>query len=248
MEPGTKHVLLNLRDIIDQYEPQIQPIHADGLQDTLCALQKQNRAYTALFSDLEAKIDEYNCSGSFETQLRLSHIHLNSSNGNVDKEEVLDYAPPLRDYGSVYPNNPALPMERSDKESLSDLDDDEEVTRAVRAAPEEPIVISDSESEEMHVPENFWDPSLDWPLVHAIGAFTKYKKKSNNPWEHALLHMRTTFPKTKKFDINQHHVKTRWMQIENSLLPQWLTEVQTSQKYKYAKKAQKAWDEYKRKK
>ena len=90
MEPGTKHVLLNLRDIIDHYEPKIQPIHADGLQDTLCALQKQNRAYTALFSDLEAKIDEYNCSRSFETQLQLSNIHLNSSNGNVDKEEVLD--------------------------------------------------------------------------------------------------------------------------------------------------------------
>ena len=65
---------------------------------------------------------------------------------------------------------------------------------------------------------------------------------------HALLHMRITFPRTKKFDINQHHVKTRWMQIENSLLQQWLTEVPTSQKYKYAKKAQKAWDEYKRKK
>ena len=115
-------------------------------------------------------------------------------------------------------------MEVNDKESLSDLDDDEEVTRAVRTAPEEPIVISDSEPEEMHVPENFWDPSLDWPLVHAIGAFTKYKKKSDNPWEHALLHMRITFPRTKKFDINQHHVKTRWMQIENSLLQQWLTE------------------------
>jgi len=254
MQPDSREVLEQLKQTIQSYAPRL---HREESSNDACLvaqrqqLQDQLHAYESLFSDLKAQVHDHLCASAFQQAVNISNSHprVYCSHMRPYDELVLDYAPPLHDYGRSYVETPTLPMEapslhHEKSEPLDDLDNDEDVLRALKSMPSSP----DKSPAKMQasVSTYTWDKSLDWPLVHAVAAYGRRAGTSEDFWDSVVAHMTKSFPRTKKFGITTQRAEDRWRRMQElDFLAEWLKQPQASQKFKFAEKASKVWLRYK---
>ena len=253
MQPDSREVLQQLRQTIQSYAPRLH--RQESFNDACLVTQRQQlqdqlHAYQSLFQT-KTQVQDHLCATAFQQTVNISDSHprLHCAPMRPHDESALDFAPPLHDYGSSYVETPTIPMEapplqHEKSEPLDDLDDDEDVLRALKSMPSSPDKIPAKMQASVSSPA--WDKSLDWPLVHAVAAYGRRAGTSNDFWDSVVAHMTKSFPKTKKFGITTQRAEDRWRRMQElGFLDEWLKQPQSSQKFKFAEKASKVWLRYK---
>lgn len=254
MQPESRQVLEQLKQTIQSYAPRLQ--RQESSDDACLATQRQQLqdklyAYQSLFSDLKAQVHDHLCATAFQQAVNISNSHPRVYCSQMDPydQSILDYTPPLHDYGSSYVETPTLPMQapswqHEKSEALDDLDDDEDVLNALKSMPNSPG--NSPAKTQVSVSTPIWHQSLDLPLVHAVSAYGRRAGTSEELWNSVAAHMTRSFPRTRKFGATAQQAEARWHRMEEfNFLEDWLQKPTSSQKFKMARKARQVWERHK---